>query len=223
MDSIDIEGHRDGTDGSHETVVVDRVQTQVHRDLASVDVRLSELDVERSKLLKVAAVARNEAANVTPFHCANAAGTLAYQHGTWALRHEFVGDGWKPAQLNGVEVIRHDELKIRIAFANVDVACDDNHTPKPRSPKGGGSERACMGNLFGYLPHYAPRPSGEATYYLMLDENGAVELSRPIIKGGTFSAVVERIYLSDGGDLGVDQFFDDKDIAEVPDPQIVRK
>jgi hypothetical protein len=37
-------------------------------------------------------------------------------------------------------------------------------------------------------------------YYLMVDHNGAAELTRPIVTGGTFIAAVERIYLSAGDD-----------------------
>jgi len=83
----------------------------------------------------------------------------------------------------------------------------------------------CMGNLFDDLPRYAPRPSGgEATYYLMVDEKNAVELTRPVIKGGTFSAYVERIYLSDGSDLDPNTLLlDDGDVADGFDPQIARR
>ena len=69
-------------------------------------------------------------------------------------------------------------------FCNVDRACDDEHEPKPRSPKGAGAERACVGNLFGKeLPKYVPEPEEKdiATFYLMVDENGAAELSRPVV------------------------------------------
>jgi hypothetical protein len=59
----------------------------------------------------------------------------------------------------------------------------------------------------------------------MVDERGASELSRPVIKGRTFSAFIERIYLSGGGDgfkkaklpLNAD------DAANDFNPQVVRK
>ncbi|SFJ43509.1 hypothetical protein SAMN04487991_2160 [Celeribacter neptunius] len=56
------------------------------------------------------------------------------------------------------------------------------------------------------------------TYYLMVDQNGAMELSLPIVKaGGNFLRCIERIFLIDGSDLdevefGVDEPADDSDL-----------
>ena len=66
------------------------------------------------------------------------------------------GEGWQSDRPGGVEVIRHDGIMVYAAFANVDVACDDELGPKPRSYKGAGAERACQGNLFGDLPQFSP-------------------------------------------------------------------
>ena len=98
--------------------------------------------------------------------------------------------------------------------------------PKPRSRKGAGAERVCVGNnLFDSLPEFAPRqPDGWATFYLMVDERGAVELTRPVVKNNTFTAYIERNYLSNGDDLDRDsrRLLDD-DIVDVFDPEVVRK
>ena len=202
-----------------------RIETKVFRDPWDVNQRLDDLKLTRQGLLKVRAVALQEAANATPHHCKNAPGTFAYQHGTWALREVFVGDDWSADVFDGVEVIRNEKLKIRIAYSNVDIACNDDQPPKPRSKKGAGAERVCIGNLFGDLPIYTHTPTrGEATYYVMVDENGAVELTRPVVKNGTFLSYIERIYLSDGSDLAHDPLaLDDNDIADGFDPQVARK
>lgn len=204
------------------------IETLVLREPWDVDRRLGQLDLEKSKLLQVRDVSRASAANATPFHPANASGTFSYQDGTFALRNLHVGAGsrWLLDRTNGVEAIRNDALKVRVIFGNVDVACDDANKPKPRSAKGAGAERACQGNLFGdSLPEYVASPTDAfATYYLMVDEDGAVELTRPVIKGRTFSAYVERIYLSDGGDKGLEELFlDNSDRANDFDPLVVRK
>jgi hypothetical protein len=202
------------------------VETVVIRDPWDVDRRLAELHLTREGLLKVRSMAISAAADATDYHPANAAGTLAYQHGTFALRSEFVGEVWQLERLDGVETIRNDKTKVRVAFANVDVACSDSLKPKPRSRKGAGAERACQGNLFGNLPEYAPRQSTEwATYYVMTDEKGAAELTRPIVENNTFTAYVERIYLSDGSDMTLDPAVvdDDGDAAADFDPEVVRK
>ena len=204
------------------------IETVILREPWDVDHRLAKLELDRTKLLRIRDVARLSASNATPFHAANAAGTFAYQDGTFSLRDMHVGAGsrWVTDRSNGIEAIRNDALRIRIAFANVDLACNDKQGPKPRSGKGAGAERACQGNLFGDdLKQYAPSVSELfAGYYLMVDENGAAELTRPVIKGRTFSTYVERIYLSDGGDEGLDKLtFDDSDSATDFDPQVVRK
>jgi hypothetical protein len=201
------------------------IQTRVLRKLWDVDRRLIELGLDRERLLNIRSIAVSAGADATPFHPANAAGTLAYHHGTWALRDQFVGDAWVLERPNGVEAIRNESAGVRVVFANVDLACNDDQPPKPRSEKGAGAERACMGNLFGQLPHFTPQPvPGCATYYLMVDENGAAELTCPVVKDGTFTAYVERIYLSDGTDLDKATLsLDDGDIADGFDPQVVRK
>lgn len=202
------------------------VETIILREPWEVDPRLVELQLgPLTRLLKVVAVAISASADATAFHPANAAGTFSYQHGTWALRDEFVGDAWLLDRPDGVEAIRNDAIKAKIIFANVDVSCNDKHKPKPRSRKGAGAERVCGGNLFGSLPEFAPRqPEGWATYYLMVDENGAAELTRPVIKNGTFISYIERIYLSDGSDLDREPIaLDDRDAVDNFDPQVVRK
>ena len=139
------------------------VETVVLREPWDVDRRLSELGLgTRDRLLRVRAIAISASANATPFHPANAAGTLAYQHGTFALRDEFVGDAWRVDRPDGVETIRNAKTGVNVVFANVDVACDDNIKPKPRSRKGAGAERVCNGNLFESLPEYAPKPRNDS-------------------------------------------------------------
>lgn len=201
------------------------IETLVMREPWDVDRRLTELGLTRQKLIKVVAAAMQDAANATPFHCVNASGTFAYQTGTWALRNEFVGDEWILDRRDGVEGIWHRSLDVRVVFSNVDLSCNIDHQPKPRSKKGAGSERACEGNLFGDLPHFAPRPQGgTATYYLMTDENGVAELARPVVMGGTFSAYLERLFLvNDDADFGGRLPLDDEDVAYDFDPEIARK
>lgn len=201
-------------------------KTIIYRDPWDVDRRLAELGLSRAALLKAVAIALQESRNATPYHCANAAGTFAYHHGTWAIRNEFVGEQWAIDRANGVEAIVNQKLKVRVIFSNIDIACDDDQQPKPRSPKGSGAERVCAGNLFPDLPHYAPQPPDDfQTFYLMVDEKGASELSRPVVSGRTFSAFIERIYLGGGGDDldAVKLPLDDDDVAEDFDPQVVRK
>jgi hypothetical protein len=198
-------------------------ETVVLREAWDVDLRLSQLGLSREGLLIARDVAMQERANATAFHCSNAPGTFSYHHGTWSIRDQFVNEEWALCRLDGIEGIRNDALKIKVAFSNVDIACDDGHIPKPRSEKGAGAERASSGGLFGHLPHYAPEPTDDfALYYLMVDQDGAAELTRPVVSSGTFTTAIERIYLSDGKDDGASLLGDDG-IADDFDPQVARK
>ena len=204
------------------------VETVVRRDPWEIGARLAELQLGPiNRLLRVRSVAISASADATPFHPANAAGTLAYQHGTFGLRDEFCKPAapWRLDRPDGVEVIVNDALELRVVFANVDVACNDYLKPKPRSRKGAGTERVCIGNLFGSLPEYAPRrPDGWSTFYLMVDERGAAELTRPVVERNTFIAYIERNYLSDGSELDRNTLaMPDGDVADGFDPEVVRK
>jgi hypothetical protein len=200
------------------------VETKIFREPWDVEQRLNQLDLTRKGLLEARDIAMNERANATDFHPSNAPGTFGYHHGTWALRQNFVGERWVVDRSDGIETILNDNLKLKIAFCNVDLACDDERTPKPRSEKGAGAERASGTPLFGSLPQYAPRLSGDSMlYYLMVDQNGAAELTRPVVSGGTFLAAVERIYLSSGGDDDPAVLGEDTGPVDNFDPQVVRK
>jgi len=208
------------------------IESKVLHEHWDIDRRLSEMKLDRVALLAVRDISIAAASNATPFHPANAAGTFSYQEGTWALRDKIVGADWTLDRSESVEVIKNEELNIKIGFCNVDRACNGHQGPKPRSRKGTGTERICSGNeyqadLFGEsAKHFVLERSDKgATYYLMVDKNGAVELTMPIFKGATFSGYVERIFLSNGDDLdAVNMAFDDDgDRADDFDPLVARK
>jgi hypothetical protein len=57
----------------------------------------------------------------------------------------------------------------------------------------------------------------------MIDPDGAAELTRPVVSGGTFTAAVERIYLSRGGEDNPAVVSEDNGPVDNFDPQVVRK
>lgn len=58
----------------------------------------------------------------------------------------------------------------------------------------------------------------------MVDESGAAELTRAVVKAGKFNNPIERIYLSQGGeDDGAILFGDNDDVANDFDPQVARR
>lgn len=189
-----------------------------------VSQRLQELDLRIEGLERVALVALGASSDVTSLHPINAAGTMSYQQGTWALRDEFVGEKWSLDRNDGIESIVNETKKIKIAFANVDIACNEHTPPKPRSKKGAGSERACNGNLFSDLPNYfQTKKSDYTTYYFMLDADGRAELTCPIIKANTFSSYVERIFIGDIAEVSVGNIINESDSHVEIEPIVVRK
>lgn len=205
-----------------------KTATKIFREPQEVTARLAELQLDRDSLLAVIDVAMDAAGEKTPFHCANAAGTFAYQYGTHALRDRFVGEVWKVNRDGNIEAIKHATRPIKVAFANVDHACREYpNGPKPLRKRGVGTEQVCSGNsLFGpdELPEYvAEAEDGCAMYFLMVDPNGAAELTRPVVQNGTFSGYVERIYLTHGREEEMDITFDDADATGEYDPVVARK
>ncbi|MEX1661383.1 hypothetical protein AB4874_06925 [Thioclava sp. 15-R06ZXC-3] len=175
-------------------------------DTEEGDLRLSELGLERHRLIAAGHHALAGRANASPLHPANTAGFFSYADGVKGLRAENMGANWQFFRSEGVEGICNEELNLRVLFANVHVACGPTD-PQARSKKGAGSERVACGDMFEAagveLPVSVVKFSGDyKTYYLMVDQNGAMELSLPIVKaGGNFLRCVERIFLIDGNDL----------------------
>lgn len=175
----------------------------IRRDPWDVEPILKKMNMTAVGICRVRDVALTERANATAFHPVNAPGTFAYHHGVCALRTEFVGKHWKVECPGGVEAIIAIDLTVRVAFANVDLCCDECHDPLPFSGKGSGVERLCQGNLFGdALPTYTKQHASNSIplYYLMVDPEGRVELSRPTIEGKSFGPCVERNFISNSCD-----------------------
>ena len=178
------------------------IETIVRTDIWDVEPRVRELNLSCKGIRRVRDVAMSARANATSFHPANASGTFAYQEGVWSLRDEFVGDDWILERPGGVEAIVNLALPARVAFANVDLCCDPNHDPQPISNKGSGAEKLCESNLFDWLPSFTKEETtiGVPLFYVMVDPEGAVELSRPTIVGNTFGPCIERNFISTGDD-----------------------
>lgn len=185
------------------------------------DARLTELELERNRLIAAGHHALAARTSASQLHPANAAGYFSYADGVKGLRAENMGDNWQFFRSEGVEGICNEELKLRVLFANVLEACG-NVSPQARSRKGAGSERVACGDMFDAagvdLPVSVVKFHGDyKTYYLMVDQNGSMELSLPIVKGGNFLRCVERIFLIDGNDLdeidfGLDEPVDEADL-----------
>lgn len=183
-------------------------------DTAETDALLNQYELDREKLIAAGHHALAASATASPLHPSNAAGMFSYMDGVRGLRVENLGGNWEVFKKEGVEGIQNKALKIRVLYANVNQACGID-SPKARSRKGAGSERIAGGNLFDtagiHLPLTELKLKGDyKTHYLMVDPNGAMELSLPIVKNGQFLTCTERLFLIAGGDLNnTDQELDD--------------
>lgn len=202
MTGVDFFDHDRGKENRREAALA-YLRRIVRRDPWEVEPVVQRLHMTVLGLRRVRDVAMAERSNATAFHPVNAPGTFAYHHGVWALRNEFVGQHWKPECPGGVEAIVSVDLSVRVAFANVDLCCVEEHDPISISGKGAGVERLCQANLFAEgLPLYVKEQAANQVllYYVMVDPDGRVELSRPTIQGKAFGPCVERNFISNGKD-----------------------
>ena len=200
---------------------VPHLPTTVHEDDLDVDRRLAELGFGiRKGLLAVRNVACGKAAEGTsPFFPLNGSGTLAYQYGTRELRQYLDTLGWQIDNAFGTSGTRHPS-EVRLAFyQNVDAACDRARDPHPRTKKGAGAERLDQSLLFEdeSLPtHFDSEKVNCEVWYLMVAENGAVELTRAVVRKGKFEEIVERLFIENGDGFDVVETSDD-----LPDNDVI--
>jgi hypothetical protein len=171
--------------------------------------RLADFGLIKPQILSIRDSARGATDDASPLMPLNAPGTLAYIYGVEALRGQLLNDEWVIDRTLGVEAVINQRLGVRIGYQNVDRACDPVLPPMPRSDKGSGAARMCRLPLF---EHYGvvletdedrlPRedlqdPLGDQiiTYFVMVGDDGSVELSRPVITGRKYGDFVERIFI----------------------------
>lgn len=195
-----------------------RAVTKTYTDDIDVDRRLAELGMDRKDIMDIRDVAVSmHATGSSPLFPANGAGQLAYQYGTRELRSTFLKRGWVIDQSYGTNGVRHPDRKTITLYQNVDVACSLSNLPQARSRKGAGSERLSQGSAFDLIEEAVPTTySGEGleveVWYVMVAQDGAVEVTNALIKGGEFSEFIERIFVHDGSDfdrLGREESLDD--------------
>lgn len=185
--------------------------------------RLADFGLTIEQMLAIRDSARAASDDASPLMPQNAPGTLAYIHGVGALRAQILSDEWVIDRTLGVEAVINHRLGIRIGYQNVDRSCDPDFPPMPRSEKGSGSARLCRLPLFEHygviLESDADRlPSDDVkdpysgqvvTYFVMVGEDGSVEVSCPVIANKRYSDFGERIF--------VDRPDEDEDVRVDPE------
>ncbi|MBX9989330.1 hypothetical protein [Phreatobacter oligotrophus] len=186
---------------SFRTAVIDRPTDTVRR--------LADFALTIDQILAIRDAAKAAADDASPLMPLNAPGTLAYIHGVDALRRQLLDGEWEIDRTLGVEAVINRRLAIRIAFQNVDQSCDAVFPPRPRSDKGSGAAKLCALPLFEHfgviletdwerVPGSSLEdddPDSVTTYFVMVGEDGSVELSSPVIDQKKYVGFRERIFV----------------------------
>ena len=202
-----------------------QIATAFHRTESEVALKLNALRLERKRLVSVGAVALASSRRASAFHPANSRGTFGYHDGVEALRGEHIPqDGWAVYAVGGLEGIYNEDIKTIILFKNMDRCCSEDKKPQAASRIGVNSERICGFPLFESvgiaLPEVAftllpnarhVKTSKYSVYYLMIDRNGNLELSSPVIKDRVIQGFTDRIFLAEGDDLDLELTLPDVD------------
>ena len=184
-------------------------RTAIIDNPVDVSRRLVDFGLPIEQILAIRDSARAAYNDASPLMPQNAPGTLAYIHGVGALRSQLINGEWVIDRTLGVEAVINHELGKRIGYQNVDRSCDPIFPPMPRSEKGAGSARLCRLPLF---EHYGvvletdadrlpsddvkdPHSGQVVTYFVMVGEDGSVELSCPVIANKRYSDFGERIFI----------------------------
>ncbi|AZO18510.1 hypothetical protein EJ069_30020 [Mesorhizobium sp. M2A.F.Ca.ET.043.05.1.1] len=208
-------------------------RTSVIENPVDASRRLADFDLTVDQMLAVRDSARAASDDASPLMPQNAPGTLAYIYGVGALRSQVLDGEWVIDRTLGVEAVINHRLGIRIGYQNVDRSCDPNFPPMPRSEKGSGSARLCRLPLFDFygvvLESDTDRLPGDdvkdphsdqiVTYFVMVGEDGSVELSCPVIANKKYAEFVERIFIDrpdDGLDVRMDPETGPIDDFDVP-------
>lgn len=198
-------------DGKTYIGAVHRMPTAIYFEEHDRSRRLRELGLDRPRLIEVVRAMVAARADTTDNNARSAPGYRAWDAGVCSLRQQYCGDGWEREVLNGIETIRHPELRIRVTPVNADegVCCRDS-SPCNRAPKGPATGKVI--DLNGQMELFPDDPKGRPAKHhdgysfwqlLVYDDGNAVraELSRPIeFDGSYFIAFSERIFLIENGD-----------------------
>lgn len=189
--------------------------TVILKEQDHIETRLGQLTLERQRLISAGASGMSGRGLAGAMHGKTCAGTYTFHECLAALRIEHVGiNGWESYYDGGLEGIVNNDLNIIVLVKTADRCCLDFRRPSVRNV-GSKSEEVCRGaSLFDHagvdLPFVvtlpAPKSSNLRTnrfsvFYLLLDPEGRMELSRPVFEDRKIKDFVERVYLVQDSDL----------------------
>lgn len=208
-------------------------ETKIFKKNYEVVPRLELFGVSRDELMRIVEMAVGGRADAVPNDPITAAGLFSYIHGTRGLREVFIPKGWDKDNTKNIESVVHPESGIKIIFQNVDLACDDDRSPKALSGKGLASEEIIdlsTAFLFQEMENDRQKFLNRTVWFFCVsakDEDIRAELSLPVgIKSGQFSGFAERIYILQRGEWDPTTFSSETDnptISQDYDVPVSRK
>jgi hypothetical protein len=189
------------------------IKTIVVLEPVEAEQEIAQLGLKLPMAHKIARAAAAARASTLDIDVAFAPGMLSYIYGTRQLRLELLPYDWRQARFNNVESVINDKLGIQIIFQNVDVACDEDHSPLAISGKGAGSRQLVQEGLQGELFERALHSQSDlnqtdnkigvmpVVWAFCVSNDGTrlcAELSKPDnFEGGQFGKFSTRIFLLD--------------------------
>lgn len=186
------------------------VLPKLYIEEGSVDAKLaSTFGISRAQLVSVVrevVAARADAVEDDPL---SAAGQFAYIYGTRNLRAVLRRAGWLRYRRDNMELAKHPERELMVAYQSVDLACSEHHTPMAVSGKGAGAARVIEESalLFNEEEMGVQRATAEVATGMWFfcvsvsEDDVRAELSLSDgIENGNFRPFVERIFVMKKGD-----------------------
>ena len=201
----------------------------------SVNAKLKRtFGVTRSDLIKVVREVVGARADSVDDDPLSAAGLFAYIYGTRAIRAVLRRAGWVRYRQDNMEMAKHPDREIMVAYQSVDLACSEFHDPKAVSGKGAGAARVIdMATLF--TPEEMAGKTAEADFSTGMwffcisvdDDDVRAELSLSAgLEGGNFKPFIERIFILKKGEWDSLREIGERDRDDGPvefKPSIARK
>ncbi|THH34287.1 hypothetical protein E4Z66_18995 [Aliishimia ponticola] len=191
------------------------IATVILKEQDHIETRLCQLTLERQRLISAGASGMSGRGMAGAMHGKTSAGQYTFHECLAGLRAEYIGvNGWELYYDGGLEGIVNNDLNVIVLVKTADRCCSDSRRPKT-GDFGAKSEKVCEGaSLFDHagvdLPAVVTLPSPKSSnlrtnrfsvFYLLLDPEGRMELSMPVIEDSKIRGFIERIYLVQDSDL----------------------
>lgn len=173
-----------------------------------IDTRLDHIfSVTRQELIAIVREVVGARADAVDDDPAFTEGMFGHIHGVRNTSALFRSKGWERERKNNIDLVKHPDLPIKIAFQAVDVAAAVDREPKAVSGKGSGARRAIDDAQFSFMTLLVSAPEADLAmdrvpgglWHFCVSVNGEdirAELSLTSgVEDGNFKGFIERIFI----------------------------